>query len=403
MNVLIVDLGSKMNAIGGQARVAASLFKGLGRRFSTHYLGYGTMYLHGGKGTIMLKRGQVLGLGLKKSRISESAIMRLGYNMLVSRNLLGLGISKGELLERMRRIKPDVIIANSVSDLPLLLFLRSHGISFKSIYIDHGSISGTVSGYFSKEGIPLVFGAGVTALTTRGALRKFFGFFDTVIALSRKQFTDIARFTKKVTYIPNGIEKPSRKDAALEQRITDRFGIGAHEFVVLYIGRLFERQKSVSTLIKAFGSLKHSNMRLLIVGDGPSRSDYEAIADGDSRVVFAGMIEDHLVPYVYDISYLYVLPSNWEGFSLTLLEAAAHSLPIIISKDVDCDEYHVGKGLVTFNTGDQEDLAQKIELAYSNADARRKMAEASDALAKRYSEKRMLDAYSRLLTKVSKE
>ena len=38
--VLIVDLGSKFNAFGGQARMAAVLNKKLGDAFKTYYLGY---------------------------------------------------------------------------------------------------------------------------------------------------------------------------------------------------------------------------------------------------------------------------------------------------------------------------------------------------------------------------
>ena len=402
MNVLVVDLGSRMNAMGGQARIAASLFRGLGKRFNTYYLGYPTEYLSGGRNTIMLSRGKMLGLGLKRSRASEHAIMRMGYNLIVARNLVGLGMDKAELLERVRRMRPDVIIANSVGDLPLLIYLRKRGIAFKSIYVDHGSISGTAGRYFSKESIPLVFGTGVNALSTRGALRKFFGFFDATVALSRKQFADIFRFTRDVAYIPNGISVVRGKDAGLERGLRKRLGIGRRDFVVLYIGRLFERQKSVSTLIRAFARLRHRDMRLLIVGDGPSRSEYEGLADGDRRIVFAGMLDDRLVPYAYGISDLYVLPSNWEGFSLTLLEAAAHSLPIIVSDSVDCAEYRTGgKGLMTFRTGDPESLARRLEQAYRSVPTQRSMREVSGALARKYSEGRMLDAYAKLITSVA--
>ena len=388
-----------MNAMGGQARVAASLFRGLGKRFNAYYLGYPTEYLGGGRNTIMLKRG-VLGLGLKRSGASEHAIMRMGYNVLVARNLIGLGIDKAELLERVRRIGPDVVIASSVSDLPLLIYLRKRGISFKAVYVDHASISGTAGGYLSKESIPLVFGAGVNSLSTEGALRKFFGFFDMTVALSRKQLADISKFTRRVAYIPNGIAAAAGNDARLKGRLRKRFGIGKGDFVVLYIGRLFERQKSVSTLIRAFSTLGHSDMRLLIVGDGPSRGEYEEMADGDPRIVFAGMLDDRLVPYAYGISDLYVLPSNWEGFSLTMLEAAAHSLPIIISERVDCAEYRVGRGLVTFKTGDPGSLAERMELAYGSAQMRRRMRAVSGALARRYGEGRMLGAYARLVRSV---
>ena len=305
-------------------------------------------------------------------------------------------------MRKVREIKPDVIIANSIGDLALLMFLKKKGIAFKSIYIDHGSASGTVKNFFSKESIPLVVGSGVTAISTRQALRKFFKFFDMNIALSRKQFDAISKFSYRVKYIPNGIAPSKQDDEKKKAGLRLRYGIENDDFVIVYLGRLFERQKSVSTLINAFRGIENTDMKLLIVGEGPSMADYKELAAGDSRIVFTGRVEDPAVPYVYGVSDLYVLPSNWEGFSLTLLEAAASNLPIIISKKIDCAEYKIdGKGLLTFETGDPERLRHKLMLVYKNKSVRKGMIEISRALAKKYSEDKMLKAYADLISKLA--
>ena len=95
---------------------------------------------------------------------------------------------------------------------------------------------------------------------------------------------------------------------------------------------------------------------------------------------------------------MYVLPSNWEGFSLTLLEAASHSLPIIISKSIDSEEYRVGgKGLATFDNSNPDGLKGELELVRHDKATRDRMAAVSRALAKKYSEQKMLDSYAKLM------
>ena len=132
----------------------------------------------------------------------------------------------------------------------------------------------------------------------------------------------------------------SDKNAIKERRLRERYGIDVNDFVVLYIGRMFDRQKNVSTLIRAFKGIKEKNLKLLLVGDGPSLDSYKRLAEGDGRIIFAGSVKDAETSSIYNISSLFVLPSFWEGFSLTVLEAASHSLP------ENLDEEHENSNII---------------------------------------------------------
>jgi len=74
----------------------------------------------------------------------------------------------------------------------------------------------------------------------------------------------------------------------------------------------------------------YPNARFEIAGDGPCRDDLTRLASDlnlGKNVVFHGSIDD--IPALLARAQLFVLPSQSEGISLTLLEAMARGLPII--------------------------------------------------------------------------
>lgn len=91
-------------------------------------------------------------------------------------------------------------------------------------------------------------------------------------------------------------------------------------------------RKNQSRVIDAFSRLAKDfpEWRLQIVGDGPQRSQLEAQARSlgvVERIDFAGEHDD-VYPF-YAGADLFVIPSFFEGFPLTLCEAMAHGLPAI--------------------------------------------------------------------------
>lgn len=399
--VLIVDLGSKFNTFGGQARMAAVLNKRLGSYFKTYYLGYETAYSKGIKHPIFIQRSKRMGLSIRRSKFSEMWLPRLAYNFLVVSRMSDL--DKEDIFRRVKEISPDVVISNSIQDINLLSFLRSKGLRFKAIYIDHGSVSTGIKSYLSKEGIPLTVGTGVNALSVAGKKSRFFNFYDMNVALNHDQLSRMCDFTDKVALIQNGLDIKAEKNPAKMAALRERYGIDANDFVVLYIGRMFERQKNVGALIRAFKGVDGSDLRLLLVGDGPSLHSYRRLADGDRRIIFAGGAKDDEVGAIYDISSLFVLPSFWEGFSLTILEAAAHSLPMILSSSAYVDDLK-GEGLgriASFDPRNVDELRKKIVALHSSKELRAAGARSSAKIRLKFTEDLMIEKYRRMISKLA--
>lgn len=102
---------------------------------------------------------------------------------------------------------------------------------------------------------------------------------------------------------------------------------------ILYVGSL-KPLKSPITLVKAFILLDEAfliehNLQLVIVGGGIDEMQLKKVLDQSDKkkyVCLVGSQPRELIPFFYDNSSFYVIPSQFEGTPLSLLEALYHGL-----------------------------------------------------------------------------
>lgn len=130
---------------------------------------------------------------------------------------------------------------------------------------------------------------------------------------------------------------------------------------VLFIGRLHPAKDPI-TLLRALELLVNQSrrVRLLVVGDGPLFETFhrEVSKQGLERVVTSWRYLPSLHS-VYSAADIFCFPSVNEAFGIVLLEAMDHSLPLLVSDSGAAPEV-AGPGGLTFRTGDQIDLSQKL-------------------------------------------
>lgn len=100
---------------------------------------------------------------------------------------------------------------------------------------------------------------------------------------------------------------------------------------ITHVGR-FAEQKNHRGLIDIFSNVLtvFPNCVLQLVGDGELREEIELYVKNKNisdKVIFLGM-QSNVYPILHD-SDLFVLPSVYEGFPMTLIEAMATGLPIV--------------------------------------------------------------------------
>ena len=135
----------------------------------------------------------------------------------------------------------------------------------------------------------------------------------------------------KITILHNSVCLPGVVNPDEVTALRRKLGIENGEPVVLTVGR-FSREKGHIDLIEAIAHLRQASerpFRLLLVGDGPERSNLVArIASLGLRetVVFAGHVPN-VTPF-YALASVMALPSHTEGSPNVVLEAMAHGVPI---------------------------------------------------------------------------
>ncbi|HNR96171.1 MAG TPA: glycosyltransferase family 4 protein [Anaerolineae bacterium] len=169
----------------------------------------------------------------------------------------------------------------------------------------------------------------------------------------------------RVQVIWNGIDTSRFTPERTGQSDTKRdLGLPVDAYVATTICRLF-RPRDFGTLLAAFRSVKSEldSAHLLIVGDGPLRSEVENQVRAlqlKSSVHLLGMRRD--IPRLLQASDVLVLSSRgWEGLPLTVLEAMASALPVIAS-DVGgtCEALQDGETGYLYPPGDAATLASLL-------------------------------------------
>jgi len=95
-------------------------------------------------------------------------------------------------------------------------------------------------------------------------------------------------------------------------------------------------EKGFQYLLRAIAMLRARGtpVRVLLAGDGPARGDLEKLArelDIADDVRFVGEVAHDAVPAVLQELDIFAMPSTWEGFGVSALEAGAMELPAVAS------------------------------------------------------------------------
>jgi len=209
-------------------------------------------------------------------------------------------------------------------------------------------------------------GPGINLGRLIGTARKVFYRFATGIIVQTSAAADVVKRqtgVKNIGIIPNPVNVIN----------TD---ISFKKKQIITIGRL-AKEKGHIILIRAFAKLKVKDWTLHIIGDGPERINLEqeiALLGISERVIFYGHLRDF--GNIIGESEIFVLPSFYEGFPNSLIEAMSVPLACISS---DCtagpsDIIEDGINGILFETGNTESLAESIEYLIRNPDLRIKLA-----------------------------
>ncbi len=205
------------------------------------------------------------------------------------------------------------------------------------------------------------------------------------------------RLKAPIVVIPNGIHPGEFQNLPPRQEFVDKHPELAGKSVVLFLGRLHPI-KGLDLLARAFGAVAQArkDVHLLIVG--PDEVGYRAAVEGmirgagtENNATFTGPLMGRDKLAALAAADIFVLPSYSEGFSVTVLEAMACGLPVVISRQCFFPEVEeAGAGLVIDTQVEQ--LAGALTRLIGHPELRKEMGERGKRLVQeRYTWDKVVD------------
>ena len=191
--------------------------------------------------------------------------------------------------------------------------------------------------------------------------------------------------SKRMTYIPNCISNiffDSPKIRSLPPKTAPiRIGVA---------GRLLLKVKRQDLAIQACDILHQKGIRatLSLAGGGGDEEKIREIAGAypQTKVHFAGSLNDERLCAWYDALDILMLSSASEGLPLVLLEGAARGLPFVATDIAGPRDVDGGTGNVIVRKGDAQALAKGVETLLGDKKRYRNASKKNIALSERYKE-----------------
>ncbi len=147
---------------------------------------------------------------------------------------------------------------------------------------------------------------------------------DVLLVLSDQEAAE-APFDRPMERVSPIVDLDRFRPLSDANRLRSRLALGwsSSEKVFLCVGE-FSHRKNQTALLRSWANADTEGCRLVLVGDGPTRSEVDKlVSDG---VDLLGWRDD--VDWLMAVADALVVPSLGEGFSLVFLEALASGLPV---------------------------------------------------------------------------
>ncbi len=274
------------------------------------------------------------------------------------------GIMNKDLIERIDRYNPDALLVYGWSFQSHLQVLKHYKGKKQIIFRGDSTLLDESPGFSFKKTARRIF------------LKWVYRHVDTALYTgeANKQYYLTHGMTQEhLDYAPHAIENERFYDTNGEheqkaKQWRSELGIPEHAVVFLFAGKL-EAKKDPLTLVECFKAMENDHARLIIAGNGILENEVKQKAAGDHRILFLDFQNQQQMPVVYRLGDIFVLPSKGPGetWGLSVNEAMACGLAIIVSDKCGCaNELVHGNGFV-FRAGDRSELVHTIKkMAESN-------------------------------------
>jgi glycosyltransferase involved in cell wall biosynthesis len=194
--------------------------------------------------------------------------------------------------------------------------------------------------------------------------------------------------TSKVKVAPLAFRSNARNRVGFVARAYPTRFTSARPLRLLFLGKANVR-KGALELVDAMRRLENAPVRLRVVG----RSDMDArkSAQGCRNIEWSGEVPRGATSAFFRDSDLFILPTHSDGFGITQLEALAHDLPVIASRNCGDVIEHGVQGL-RLEQVTAENIESAVRFVLSHPERLAEMSERASARLAQFSPERVVDA-----------
>lgn len=155
-------------------------------------------------------------------------------------------------------------------------------------------------------------------------------------------------------------------------------GIVENQIILLYAGKL-DYNKNVGLLASAFKEINKRDTHLVIAGSGITESMLKKEFSAQPNIHFLPFQNQSIMPAVYGLADVFVLPSLSETWGLAINEAMACGKAILAGDACGAaiDLVKESKNGFIFKSNDPQDLAKKMKMLVNDKNKLKDMGEAS--------------------------
>jgi glycosyltransferase involved in cell wall biosynthesis len=306
-----------------------------------------------------------------------------------------------ELVRLIRRYRPHIVHTHTAKAgfVGRLAAVLTPGRRPIVVHTYHGHV---LEGYFGRK----------TSAVYRFLEQRLARISDCLIGVSQATVDDLVRLQvaprDRFHVVPLGLDlrRFLHPDAHAAATLRERCGTSPSEVLVAYVGRLVPI-KRVDLVLRAIAGARQGGapVRLVVAGDGQSRTSLEVLADElgiADAVCFLGYLPDaRTVAAAADIA---ILSSDNEGTPVWLIEASAAGRPAVATSVGGVpDVVRPGSGVLV-GRGDHKALAEGVAQLAGDPELRAQMgARAREHVIRSFSIERLLRdieaLYQELLTR----
>jgi glycosyltransferase involved in cell wall biosynthesis len=262
-------------------------------------------------------------------------------------------------------------------------------------------------------GLPLTYNTLADRQRLRSTFDRVYGFkilrdASLVIALNEaeaKQAKQMGVDERKIRIIPNAIDPADYQNLPQPGAFRQKYGINQEDKIILYLGRI-SKVKGLDLLVDAFAVVltEFSHARLVLAGPdiGFLSVLEQKIADlnlGDNAI-FTGALYGRAKLEAYRDADVYVLPSVYDTFPITVLEACACGTPVIMTDRCGIAPSFKEYGLVVEN--DVNQLARALLKMLNDDTKRRELAQkATEFVEQEFPWSKVIEEYEKVYYEVA--